>query len=215
LLSAAAVRPPYVLVGHSIGGVYIRVFLDRYPDEVVGLVLVDASHPDQWHRFPRELAKRARVPARARLIGPVVSRTGILRLRGGVGLRQLPLDVASVVKAYLPRSVPTLLAESEAQDASLLQARHAGVLDSLPLVVLTSGRDPDVFPPGVTPALRAQFRPVWMELQAELAKLSSDADHRVIEDSGHFIQFDVPEAVVAGIRDVVLAVRVGAGIAAR
>lgn len=212
LLSAAAVRPPYVLVGHSIGGVYIRVFLDRFPDEVVGLVFVDASHPDQSQRFPPELAQRARVPGRARFIGPVLAQTGVLRVRGGVGLRQLPPDVASIVNAYLPRSVPALLAESEAQDASMSQAREAGALDSLPLVVLTAGRDPDVFPPGVAPALRAQFQPLWMELQKELATLSSNADHRVIEDSGHFIQFDAPEVVTNAARDVVTAVRTGSNI---
>lgn len=215
LLSAAAVPPPYVLVGHSIGGVYTRVFVDRFPDEVAGLVFVDASHPDQWQRFPPELVQRARVPARARLIGPLLAQTGVLRVKGGVPLRQLPPDVASTVNAYMPRSVPALLAESEAQDASMWQAREADALDSLPLVVLTAGRDPDVFPPGVTSALRARFRPLWIELQEELATLSTNADHRVIENSGHFIQFDAPEAVTKAVTDVVTAVRTGQGVTTR
>jgi pimeloyl-ACP methyl ester carboxylesterase len=212
LLFAAAVSPPYVLVGHSIGSVYIRVFADRFPDEVVGLVFVDASHPDQWQRFPPELAQRARVPARARFIGPLLAHTGVLRMRGGVTLRQLPADDATIVNAYLPRSVKALLAESEAQDVSMSQARRTGAFDSLPLIVLSSGRDPDVFPPGVTPALQTQFRPLWMELQKELVTLSSNADHRVIEDSGHFIQIDAPEAVTNAVRDVVMAVRTGGSV---
>jgi pimeloyl-ACP methyl ester carboxylesterase len=132
-----------------------------------------------------------------------------------VALRQLPPDVASTVNAYMPRSVPALLAESEAQDASMSQASEAGALDSLPLVVLTAGRDPDVFPPGVTPALRARFRPLWIELQEDLATLSSDGDYRVIEDSGHFIQFDAPGAVTRAVRDVVTAVRTGQGVTTR
>lgn len=212
LLSAAAVLPPYVLVGHSIGSVYIRVFADRFPDEVVGLVFVDASHPDQWQRFPPELARRARVPARALFVGPLLAQTGVLRMRGGVPLRQLPADVGTIVNAYLPRSVAALLAESEAQDMSMLQARKTGAFDSLPLVVLTSGRDPEAFPPGVTPALQTQFRRLWIELHEELATLSSDADHRVIEDSGHFIQFDAPAAVTNAVRDVVTAVRTGGSV---
>jgi pimeloyl-ACP methyl ester carboxylesterase len=47
-LEAAGIDPPYVLAGHSYGGLVVRMFADRHPDEVVGMVLADASHPDQW-----------------------------------------------------------------------------------------------------------------------------------------------------------------------
>jgi len=199
LLSVADVPPPYVMVGHSIGGVHIRVFANRFSDEVAGLVFVDSSHPDQRRRLPPELV-RLRLPARTRFLGPLLAQTGVLRLRGGLALGKLPPDVAAVTNAYLPHSVPTLLAESEAQDESMSQAREAGALGSLPLIVLSAGRDPETL-------LQAQLRAVWAELQEELASLSSNADHRVIEDSDHFIQFDAPEAVIAAVRDVVRAVR--------
>src|SRR5215831_3258079 len=42
------VRGPFILVGHSLGGLFVRVFADMFPDEVAGMVLVDATHPDQW-----------------------------------------------------------------------------------------------------------------------------------------------------------------------
>jgi pimeloyl-ACP methyl ester carboxylesterase len=51
VLVAAQVRPPYVLVGHSLGGFTVRLFAGKYPDEVVGMVLVDSSHPDQLTKF--------------------------------------------------------------------------------------------------------------------------------------------------------------------
>lgn len=51
VLSAAGARPPYVLVGHSLGGFNVRLFAGRYPEEVAGLVLVDSSHPDQVPRI--------------------------------------------------------------------------------------------------------------------------------------------------------------------
>jgi pimeloyl-ACP methyl ester carboxylesterase len=200
LLSAADVPPPFVLVGHSIGGVHIRVFANRFPDEVAGLVFVDSSHPDQKRRFPPELRRPMRAPAQARFLGPLLAQTGILRLSGGLALGKLPPDVAAVTNAYLPHSVPTLLAEYEAQGESMSQATEAGALNSLPLIVLSAGRDAE------TP-LQAQFRAVWAELQEELAALSSNADHRVVEDSGHFIQFDAPEAVIAAVRDVVMAAK--------
>ena len=53
LLRYAEVAPPYVLVGHSIGGFNVRLFASQYPQEVAGVVLVDSSHPDQWTRFGR------------------------------------------------------------------------------------------------------------------------------------------------------------------
>jgi len=53
LLRYAEVGPPYLLVGHSIGGFNARLFATRYPQEVTWIVLVDSSHPDQWTRFGR------------------------------------------------------------------------------------------------------------------------------------------------------------------
>ena len=55
LLRAAGVAPPYVLVGHSMGGYDVRLYASLYRNEVAGMVLVDASHPDQENRFPPEL----------------------------------------------------------------------------------------------------------------------------------------------------------------
>ena len=57
-LEAAGIDPPYVLAGHSYGGLVVRMFADRYPDEVVGMVLADASHPDQWANIPASLNGR-------------------------------------------------------------------------------------------------------------------------------------------------------------
>jgi pimeloyl-ACP methyl ester carboxylesterase len=51
LLANAGVTGPYVLVGHSLGGLSVRMFADRYPDEVAGMVLVEASNPDGWKRL--------------------------------------------------------------------------------------------------------------------------------------------------------------------
>jgi alpha/beta hydrolase fold len=48
LLHSRGLRPPYVLVGHSLGGLYVQLFARKYPDDVVGLVLVDSSHPSQF-----------------------------------------------------------------------------------------------------------------------------------------------------------------------
>jgi pimeloyl-ACP methyl ester carboxylesterase len=57
-LRAASIQPPYVLAGHSFGGLPVRAFADLYPELTAGLVLVDASHPEQWVRWPTPHADR-------------------------------------------------------------------------------------------------------------------------------------------------------------
>jgi pimeloyl-ACP methyl ester carboxylesterase len=59
VLVAAEARPPYVLVGHSIGGFNVRLFAGKYPNDVVGVVLVDSSHPDQLTKFASILPPEA------------------------------------------------------------------------------------------------------------------------------------------------------------
>lgn len=61
-LQAAGQRPPYVLVGHSIGGLYQYAYARLYPAEVAAVLLVDPTHPDHWARMQRE------APASARLL---------------------------------------------------------------------------------------------------------------------------------------------------
>jgi pimeloyl-ACP methyl ester carboxylesterase len=53
LLSKADVKAPYALVGHSLGGLYIRAFARKFPERVAGMVLVDSTHEDQWSFEPR------------------------------------------------------------------------------------------------------------------------------------------------------------------
>ncbi len=59
LLEHAGIAPPYLLVGHSIGGFNVRLFASEYAHEVAGMVLVDSSHPDQWRRFSKILPPRS------------------------------------------------------------------------------------------------------------------------------------------------------------
>ncbi|HEU4350043.1 MAG TPA: alpha/beta fold hydrolase, partial [Actinoplanes sp.] len=77
-LGAAGIGPPYVLAGHSYGGLVTRMFAGRYPDEVVGMVLVDASHPDQWAHIPA--SRNGRVVALSNRATALLARVGVLRM---------------------------------------------------------------------------------------------------------------------------------------
>ncbi len=77
LLVSARITPPYVLVGHSYGGLNVRLFASRYPGEVAGLVLIDASHEDQYARFAA--------------LKPFEEREAYLRHEGGQNLERVDL----------------------------------------------------------------------------------------------------------------------------
>ncbi len=200
LLAAASEPPPYVMVGHSLGGLLVRVYDGRYPGEAVGFVFVDASHPEQDRRFPAEVRRlieqRKSEPDHRwlfRLVAPY---------------RIFAPEPPTARTAHWWRSFPEgVLAEGRAIDAMSEQAGRAGPLGDRPVVVLTAGVPLPM--PGLSDAGKAAMRQTWLDLHGELAGLSTNSDHRIVKGAGHYIHWDRPEAVVAAIRDVVTAVREG------
>src|SRR5215216_6481063 len=79
LLKDAGIEGPYVLVGHSYGGLYVRMYAARYPNQVAGLVLVDSSHPEQFTRSPQGRAMYKQT-VRLGAVIPWLTRLGVIRL---------------------------------------------------------------------------------------------------------------------------------------
>jgi pimeloyl-ACP methyl ester carboxylesterase len=195
LVGAASESPPYVMVGHSLGGLLIRVYDQQYPAEVQGFVFVDASHPEQESRFPPEVRQlRQREGAYDWLIR-FVARYSFL------------VDRGRAESAYRWKSTPEVLREADAADAMMEQARATGSLGDRPVIVLTAGRSDTI--PGVSSEGNMEMRRSWAEMQEELAALSTRSEHRFVEGAGHFIHANRPQAVVTAIRDVLAAVRGG------
>ncbi len=169
LLGNAGIEGPYVLVGHSLGGEYMRQFADRYQDETAGLVLVDSSHPDQFRR-------------QAAVIPPASP------------------DDGESIRFY--REWFTTATPDPTLDPSLYRA---GSLGDLPLVVLTATNKERA--DDLPAELNAEFNRVWVELQEELALLSSHSSHVISQKSSHFIQQDEPQLVVDAILQVVAEAR--------
>lgn len=205
LLEAAGETPPYVMVGHSLGGPLVRVFDAVSPGEVAGFVFVDVSHPDQGDRMPAE----AEGPSPDPLWAKVRAATGLYRLRATVPSYGLPNEAAEAVRDLMPSGVASLLDEHDAVGEIFRQAREAGSLDDRPLVVLTATRHAR---PGMSQAAIAEGQRAWQALQAELAELSTNSIHRTVEGAHHYIQLGRPEAVVEATREVVMAVRDGTSL---
>lgn len=218
LLVNAGVKPPYVLVAHSLGGLNARVFAGTYPDEVAGMVLVDSAHPDQLDRFPPEYVQLDQQQSAYVSVAGFLARFGILRLLGSGSQGQnfasptvlkLPADVQPIYMAMLshPSYFDATMGEGKELPETNLQVQAVGSLGDLPLIVLTAEQSIDVA------TLKAMgydtkmnlggIQIIWVELQNELAALSTNSEHIIVKDSAHFIQLDQPQAVIDAIRRLI------------
>ena len=190
LLHHAGIPAPFVLVGHSMGGYDVRIFAGLYRSEVAGMVLVDASHPDLFRRagMRQNFGRwRSFLVTRQRLMP-----FGIPRLIGWCD-DGAPQPALRAVECRSSRYQETL-AELDSFATSGDQVRPLGSLGDMPLAVLTE--DPDqLFPRDMLPA--------FLECQDDLARLSTRATHVVAKGSGHQIQKERPDLVIAAIRQVV------------
>ncbi len=184
LLSAAGEAGPYVLVGHSYGGLVVRLYASTYPDDVSGLVLVDAlseglrdaETPEQWAIQRKLMEGDVR---KSLVLYPALERNDPDRsfdqVRTAPPLRALPLIVLSADRAWGPQ-IPSMIA--------------AGVL-------------PDDVPPDFGYVTDAAQK----EAQERLAKLVPNAKHVSNTKSGHEIHKERPQLVINSIREVVEAAR--------
>ena len=210
LLARADVPGPYVLAGHSFGGLYMRMFASEYPDQVAGMVLVDASHPDQWAYAPPEYTASVQPSAAMGLTYRVAAQLGVARL---ANLFPVPADCGhpepycAEERAYRnARFMSIYVAEMGAPERDA-QVRAASGLQGQPLVVLTASDHSDQ---GLPPHTVAQFERDWRRLQAGLASLSRNSEHLLVEGSRHgTLQTTYASVTSDAIRRVVDAARTG------
>lgn len=202
LLETAGELPPYVLVGHSLGGLNVRFFTARYPEDVAGLVLAEAAHENQWERLPNEAweavaraiprLEQAAQAARAGAIPP----SSIDASSFAVHLPELSATYVQAMTTAKPYE--GLVAELQGVEESHSQvAEVAGPLGDLPLAVVSAGNSFAAFEGSGIPIEEANR--VWADLQKELASLSSQSRQIVSAEAEHGIQFSDPEALLDGI----------------
>lgn len=208
-LGVAGEPAPLVLVGQSYGALLARHYTAHYREQVVGLVLLDGTHEDQMDRMP---ADPAWLPVMVSAF-PVINWLGIDRVAAGLAGGD---SVAAIGVARNTRgeSVRSLVAFFPHLRSVLAQVRRdARPLGDLPLVVLVKGKADTE--PGQTPQEAQRAQRVWYELQEEVAARSSRGELIAAQRSGHHIQWDEPDLVIAKVREVVGTVRRERAIASR
>ena len=222
-LDRAGIEPPYVMVGHSMGAMNMRLFAEAYHDDVTGLVLLDPAHIEMFARLPDLVRRLERSSRRMRRVFALVARLG-----GGALLANLTPETVNLLPDEAPQQIramhkraafwSTVVAERQ------MAARHyvrrpAAVSDDLgelPLTVVSAGAS---FDTGAIPASEGlmpstsveEISETWRELQAETAQLSTQSTHITLEGANHLTMLydEYFSAQVAGaINALVAAVQV-------
>jgi pimeloyl-ACP methyl ester carboxylesterase len=200
LLQAAGVAPPYILVGHSMGGYNVRLYASLYRNDVAGMVLVDASHPDQENRFPQELKNMEASWLREAEFLEYTMPFGVPRLFGLCD--DDPVQRAAECNWHSAREV---VAELKAFPESAAQTAAAGSLGDMPLAVLS--HDPDKPSADLPADLAKPTNEAWEKMQEELGHLSTRGTQAIAKNSSHYIQMDRPDMVVDAVRSLLEQVR--------
>jgi pimeloyl-ACP methyl ester carboxylesterase len=177
LLQEADITGSYVLAGWSYGGLFVRAYAMQYPEEVAGLALLDATHPEVWTRTEKgqsQYQTDSKIYTGMRLF----ARLGLLRL--------FKLPFTAPPDSLPPQRIPqwnavhnstkyidTTEAESRAIVETMAQVRQAGHLRDLPVVVVTAGENQGA-------------DGLWQSFQDEIASsLSTNSAHLIVEGAGH------------------------------
>lgn len=203
LLRGAGVPGPYVLAGHSFGGLYVLTYAARYPDDVAGLVLIDSTAPTAGPA-PQTGASSYDLPGRLSAVASAAARLGLGRLIAQVSYATLPPASRAVARASAATAdhLGSVIDEYAAATASTQQAGSLTDLAGKPLVVLTAGT-------GSSPG--------WFADQDHLATLSTNSLHRIVANASHASLLEEQSdaaAVTRAIHDAVSAVRTAGALPA-
>jgi len=222
-LKAGSIPGPYVLVGHSLGGVEARLYAQRWPKEVVGMVLVDTS-PAGEGLIDEDQPGFDQVIGRERATDEMLH-CALLAAHGPLEPSRpeykdcsiaLPSDTPAAFRKIWPRFFTDYYAADRVSLMfSLYTHRYDSVdhrrLGAMPLVVLSTentwntgtGKPADV-------QFSQSYSRVWIAMHEALAHLSSRGVHRIIKGSGHEIQLDKPQAVIDAVDEVLRELKTGA-----
>jgi len=205
VLERSGAPGPYVLVGHSLGGLIARLYAHKYPDRVAGIVFVDSSHEDLLQDKP--FLSSLKVLAVMAKVMRALSVVGLPRLLASFGV--MPM-YASERKYYVQQLSP---AEYRQWQAACLgnfsPAAASELLSAVPMMEAAARiKSPTQFGDMPVAVLNnPSFGPAWSEKGRELANRSTNATHKTSDRPGHSLQMPRPELVLEAVSHVLGQVR--------
>jgi pimeloyl-ACP methyl ester carboxylesterase len=179
---------PYLLVGHSMAGLCLRVFVNQHASQVMGVVFVEATNPALFARIPS-----------AALDGPpswivnFLSSTGAIRFFGLADTTQASEAINTLWTAYEPVSLRASLEEDDNLRSLAEEASAVNSFGNIPLTVITATARKGP----------AEIETLWVEMQTDLLRLSSNSRQVFATKSDHYVQFDEPAIVVEAIKAMI------------
>ena len=222
LLNTAQLPAPYILVGHSFGGMLVRAYAAKYPDLVAGLVLVDPLSPGEWLNISPAHARMLRQGVKLARRGAFLARIGVVRASLALlmaGGRLVPKVVAKLSSGRGESVISRLVGEvgkMPPETWPMVRAHWclvksflglAAYLESLPASAAEAGAQVE---PGNLPVIvlsAASSTPEQLKERDALARRSPHGRHIIAAKSGHWIQLDEPELVVQAIREMAELIR--------
>ena len=218
LLHTAGIPEPYILVGHSIGGINMRLYANTYPDEVYGVVLVDSSHELQeekikeanfiWPDETPSFWERAFHWLATTQIGKI---TGLFRIESRMSHKEFTEAIPeSIREAFISRLILPSASRAMAQERAhfeenfKLLKNSKNLLEDKPLIVISRGK-------ATSPTDQKDLCPIfiefnskiWQPLQKDLVAKSKKSKQLIAEKSCHMIPFDQPEIIVDAVKALV------------
>ena len=203
LLHTLGVPAPYLLVGHSLGGAYVRRFAQRFPDEVAGLLLLEPAHEDYLSYMPERVREVGEQAANGPMLEPTEEQLEYIRGIYAQMLAAWPDSTREPLIQYHLASWQLGLQEGKNRYEVLEELRHGGIVPDVPVIVLTAmGFDPGQRLYMSEDLLREQNE-AKRSLYAALAASLPRGENRVLQDAAHStIHIDRPDAVLTAIRDL-------------
>lgn len=199
LLEKAKVSKPYILVGYSFGGTLVRFFINQYPKDVGGVILVDSQCPDDKRYLSPELYKMVNQGL------PI----GFLKFANTFGLARLmfkgmfPRGKQYIMPALLFKSADAVLEEQDEMSNIKKEASKIKSFGNIPLVVLTATDEKRYDSAIKDKRLRNEMLTAWNKMQKDFLLLSTDSKQIMVPNSGHYINQEKPEVIENAIVEIV------------
>ncbi len=210
VLRSVGLPGPYLLVGHSLGGLYVQRYAQRFPDEVAGLLLLDPAHED-WDLYMPEHLQLASQPTGTEM--PDLPEEFLVQLRGSfagmfAGFAE-PVRETLIEKHLSPGRLPTGFIEGTNVLALLDELRAGGDRPDVPMIVLSAtGVDSGQLMFASEADLREQIAGST-RLYADLAAAAPQGEHRSLSDASHAsLPLVRPDAVALAVSDLLGRIRV-------